>query len=137
LTREDLSFFHVLVEIPTDPAQPSMNLGQAAAVCLYELATRAGLPDPRSSQIPIAIAPALESNEVAPPSNQLDVLAALIEAVMVAAKYSPENMQEANRHDLRLMLRRLHLNALDRRRILGIFRRILWRLHRDDRNVTL
>ena len=42
LTRDDLSWCHVLVEIPTDRAQPSMNLGQAAAVCLYELATRAG-----------------------------------------------------------------------------------------------
>ena len=40
LTREDLSYCHVLVEIPTDAQQPSMNLGQAAAVCLYEMATR-------------------------------------------------------------------------------------------------
>src|ERR1035437_8360828 len=29
LTREDLSYCHILVEIPTDPRQPSMNLGQA------------------------------------------------------------------------------------------------------------
>ena len=35
LTREDLSYCHLLVEIPTDPQQPSMNLGQAVAVCLY------------------------------------------------------------------------------------------------------
>ena len=41
LTREDLSFCHLLVEIPTDARQPSMNLGQAVAVCLYELASRA------------------------------------------------------------------------------------------------
>ena len=34
LTREDLSFCNVLVEIPTDPRQPSMNLGQAVAVSL-------------------------------------------------------------------------------------------------------
>ena len=40
LTRDDLSFCHLLVEIPTDARQPSMNLGQAVAVCLYELATR-------------------------------------------------------------------------------------------------
>ncbi len=40
LTREDLSYCHLLVEIPTDARQPSMNLGQAVAVCLYELATR-------------------------------------------------------------------------------------------------
>ena len=41
LTREELSYCHVLVEIPTDARQPSMNLGQAVAVCLYELAARA------------------------------------------------------------------------------------------------
>ncbi len=40
LTREELSFCHLLVEIPTDARQPSMNLGQAVAVCLYELAMR-------------------------------------------------------------------------------------------------
>src|SRR6202041_363199 len=38
LSRDELSYCHALVEIPTDPHQPSMNLGQAAAVCLYELA---------------------------------------------------------------------------------------------------
>ncbi len=40
LTREDLSYCHLLVEIPTDARQPSMNLGQAVAVCLYDLAPR-------------------------------------------------------------------------------------------------
>ena len=48
---------------------------------------------------------------------------------MVAAKYSPRMMQEANRHDLRLILRRMKLNAVDSRRALGLFRRILRRLH--------
>ena len=42
LTREDLSYCQILVEIPTDPGQPSMNLGQAVAVCLYELAVGEG-----------------------------------------------------------------------------------------------
>jgi len=40
LTRDDLALCHALVEIPTDPRQPSMNLGQAVAVCLYEFAAR-------------------------------------------------------------------------------------------------
>src|ERR1039458_8510963 len=40
LTRDDLSYCHLLVEIPTDPRQPSMNFGQAVAVCLYERAAR-------------------------------------------------------------------------------------------------
>jgi hypothetical protein len=38
-------------------------------------------------------------------------------------------MQAANRHDLRVLLRRLGPTALDTRRMLGLFRRILYRLH--------
>jgi tRNA/rRNA methyltransferase len=43
LSNEDLSHCHVLVRIPTLPDCPSMNLGQAVAVCCYELARRGRL----------------------------------------------------------------------------------------------
>jgi len=119
LTREDLAFCHILAAIPTDPGQPSMNLGQAVAVCLYELSVRAVAAE-ASPQAPPASAP----------SAHLERLAGLIEDAMQAAGYSPRGMQPANRHDLRLLLRRLHLTQHDNRRILGLFRRILWRLNR-------
>jgi len=121
LTREDLSFCHHLVEIPTDPRQPSMNLGQAAAVCLYELAIRSSPPAEAPGRPPSPDTPR-------PTSGNLDVLAGLIQQVMLASNYSPRNMQAANEHDLRLMLRRLHLTPADQRRALGLFRRILRRL---------
>ena len=121
LTREDLSWCHHLIEIPTDPRQPSMNLGQAAAVCLYELAIRSGLP----VEIPC---PPTQAGSPRPTSGNLDVLADLIHQVMLASNYSPKNMQAANQHDLRLMLRRLHLTPADQRRALGLFRRILHQL---------
>jgi len=124
LTRQDLSYCHLLVEIPTDPLQPSMNLGQAVAVCLYEL-TRRAIPTPESS--PATPAPSVTSTAS---SGRLDLLAGVIEEAMRAAGYSPRAMQPANRHDLRLLLRRLTLTAHDTRRILGLFRRILWRLNR-------
>ena len=54
----------------------------------------------------------------------------MVEETMQAAGYSPRAMQPANRRDLRLLLRRLTLSARDTRRILGLFRRILWRLKR-------
>ncbi|HMB26770.1 MAG TPA: RNA methyltransferase, partial [Blastocatellia bacterium] len=41
LTNEDLSRCHRVMSIPTEPDCPSMNLGQAVAVCCYEL-TRDG-----------------------------------------------------------------------------------------------
>jgi tRNA/rRNA methyltransferase len=122
LTREDLSYCHILVEIPTDARQPSMNLGQAVAVCLYELAARSHHPSPANT-----------SETSGPPSGtsgSLDLLTQVIEETMLAAGYSPKGMQSANRHDLRLMLRRLSLSAQDLRRALGLFRRILWRLKR-------
>ncbi len=37
LTNEDLSRCHRIMSVPTRPDCPSMNLGQAVAVCLYEL----------------------------------------------------------------------------------------------------
>lgn len=125
LTRDDLSHCHLLVEIPTDQRQPSMNLGQAVAVCLYELATRVFLPD----QISAELRP--ESGEMKVTAETLDLLGDVIEKTMAAADYSPAEMEAANRHDLRLLLRRLNLNARDAKRALGIFRRILWRLERQ------
>lgn len=122
LSRDDLSYCHALVEIPTDPRQPSMNLGQAAAVCLYELANGSA----RTAAEP---APARATID----SASLDRLANLIEETMLAAHYSPASMREINRHDLRVLLRRLNLAPLDSRRIFGLFRRILHRLTESKR----
>jgi tRNA/rRNA methyltransferase len=131
LTREDLSLCHLLVEVPTDPRQPSMNLGQAVAVCLYELASRA-FPPVRQADVRAdnEIGENDELQDLAAPSADLERLAALVGEVMQAADYSPAPMQNANRHDLRLLLRRLAPTKRDTRRILGLFRRILWRLAR-------
>ena len=117
LSREDLSYCHALVEIPTDQRQPSMNLGQAAAVCLYELACGNARITDEPSPSPTAI-----------DSATLERLGDLIQQTMIAADYSPESMHETNRHDLRVLLRRLNFSPLDARRILGLFRRILTRL---------
>jgi tRNA/rRNA methyltransferase len=179
LTREDLSWCQLLVEIPTDPRQPSMNLGQAVAVCLYELSSRAfqadagaeahinlAAPSARLKSCPVtehsgisvgesaagesAVGESADGESVdgvsadgesadgesadqlpaAAASGSLDLLAGVIEETMTAAGYSPRSMQAANRHDLRLLLRRLAPSGRDTRRILGLFRRILFRLRR-------
>jgi tRNA/rRNA methyltransferase len=129
LTRENLALCHVLVEIPTDPRQPSMNLGQAVAVCLYELAARRNQPAGGARAEP---QPSCSGTDVAASASMhdLDLLAGVVEETMQAAKYSPAAMQKANDHDLRLLLRRLKLEQHDARRILRLFRRILWRLKR-------
>lgn len=127
LTREDLSYCHRLLVIPTSSRQPSMNLGQAVAVCLYELATRFAAPEHERSSGPATL------NH--PPACAADLhrLADVVEETMQAAGYSPAAMRAANRHDLDLLLRRLTLSAPDANRLLGLFRRILWRLRHGPR----
>jgi len=52
LANEDLSHCHAVVRIPTSPETPSMNLGQAVAVCCYELArARAVAARPPASRV--------------------------------------------------------------------------------------
>jgi TrmH family RNA methyltransferase len=123
LTREDLAYCHLLVEIPTAPSQPSMNLGQAVAVCLYELAMRL---DEQAGNNAAPDKPA--DTSISASSGELERLAGFVEDVLRAAQYSPAAMQKANRHDLTLLLRRLAINRQDAQRILGVFRRISWRL---------
>lgn len=129
LTREDLSYCHLLAEIPTSADQPSMNLGQAVAVCLYELAIRVAPAEADAHPGDDAAASNITSGGAT--SGNLDLLAAVIDQVMLAARYSPASMRPANQHQLRLFLRRLNLNALDARRVLGFFRRVLHRLHQQ------
>ena len=136
LTSEDLCRCHRLIEIPTDPRQPSMNLGQAVAVCLYEIATRVPLQTaPAATALPAAGPVPAAPLEPASTSTNLDRLAGVIEETMLAAGYSPLGMQNANRRDFRLLLRRLAPGQSDTRRILGLFRRILYRLRKvPERN---
>ncbi len=137
LRREDLAHCHLLAEIPTDARQPSMNLGQAVAVCLYELAAHGFLQED-SAELSSGHRPAPFSGIDLPAasSGRMELLGGVVEEAMRAAGYSPRAMEAANRYDLRLLLRRLSLSERDTRRILGLFRRILWRLkpasERDD-----
>jgi TrmH family RNA methyltransferase len=144
LTQADLSHCHLLAVIPTDPQQPSMNLGQAVAVCLYEIASRINQTSPAADlelgaqrQMGAPGPSQLGTGEIkqdAPPASNrdLELLAGLAEETRLAANYSPPEMNNANRHDLKLLLRRLALTRSDAGRILGFFRRILWRLKHES-----
>jgi tRNA C32,U32 (ribose-2'-O)-methylase TrmJ len=128
LTAEDLSWCHALIVIDTCEAQPSMNLGQAVAVCLYEISrTPESGPNAAKSLTPQPL--------VSAESAQLDRLAALVEETMEAVNYSTRGIRSANGQALRVLLRRLMPNDADLRRMMGLFRRILWQLGRSrDRN---
>jgi tRNA/rRNA methyltransferase len=110
-----------------------MTLGQAVADCLYELGTRI----PGSAQELGATGPLLlgtggaaASDNLPASTRDVELLAGVVEQTMLAANYSPADMRKANQHDLDLLLRRLALTRHDAGRVLGFFRRVLWRLNR-------
>ncbi|MGH9482842.1 MAG: RNA methyltransferase [Terriglobales bacterium] len=111
LTVEELSHCHRLARIPTRAAAPSMNLGQAVAVCCYELARSASAP--AAPALPAAIpAPALE--------RLLAVWNPLLEQLGVVQPAHSSSQTRA----LRQMLLRWRLNRADETRLLGIARQL-------------
>ena len=143
LTSEDLTWCHAMLTIETSEAQPSMNLGQSVAVVLYEISRLISSPasavvrDVADSHISTsnlagqgiarASSDGFPTADLAS-SEQLDRLALLIEETMAAVNYQTRGLRSANGHALRILLRRLMPRDSDLRRIMGLFRRILWQL---------
>jgi TrmH family RNA methyltransferase len=114
LSNEALSHCHWLLHIPTRREHESMNLGQAVAVCLYELVRR-----------PVPAAKALS-----PPPAELAtvdrVTSALLETLQSSGYVKPRAASAEAK--LRRMIRRLHLQESDAKVFLGMLRKILWKL---------
>ena len=116
LSNEDMSHCHFLLRIPTRPEHDSMNLGQAVAVCLYELAR-----DPRAT----AKTPGRTKPAAAGDLERLT--AAWLEALERSGYVNPRTAG-STALKLRRMVRRLGLSARDAAVWLGMVRQILWKL---------
>jgi TrmH family RNA methyltransferase len=123
LSNEDLSHCHWLLRIPTREEHRSMNLGQAVAVCLYELAR-----EPQASVKPKKSIPATGAD--------LERVTALLLDALGSSGYlksSPTGSQKQRsasptEEKIRRLVRRLHFSATDAELTLGIFRQIFWKL---------
>ena len=93
----------------------SMNLGQAAAVCLYEL-VRVSRTPPHSEVPPLAMA------------EDLERVTSLVGEVLSGVGYAKRRPASAEPAEVRRMVRRLHLTQSDARRWIGILRQILWKM---------
>ncbi len=115
LTNEDLSHCHWLLRIPTRREHGSMNLGQAVAVCLYELM--------RSEA---AAAPPLSARPAS--AGDLERLTTLLFEVLSLSGYVKPRIGASTEEKIRRLVRRLNLSARDAEIWLGIFKQILWKL---------
>jgi len=115
LSNEDLSHCHWLMQIPTREEHRSMNLGQAVAVSLYELARDPKILAPRRKQ------------EFAAAGDGERIGTLLIE-VLRKADYLKPPTTVSTAEKMRRTIRRLGLSPGDVRLGLGMLRQILWKL---------
>ena len=119
LTNDDFSHCHWLMNIPAKKEHISMNLGQAVAVCLYEL-TR----DPSCEPVP-------EKAEPATAGEVEKICKALLEALHISGYVKPGSDAMCEKKVRRLMLR-FNLEAMDAKILLGMVRQIVWKLRQSD-----
>lgn len=111
LSNDDLSYCHWLVRIGTEG---SMNLGQAVAVCLYELTRKTATAKPEK--------------RAAAKAEDLDRLTGLLTEVLERAGYQQSDSTSAK---IRRLVRRLDLPGHDAEVWLGMIRQIQWKLKQE------
>src|SRR5712691_5437745 len=112
LSNEDLSHCHWLLRIPTREEHRSMNLGQAVAVCLYELSR-----DPQAVAKP--------EKHLAATAADLERLTLLLVDALRSSGYLKLRSAATTEEKIRRLVRRLHLSAPDAELCVGMLRQIL------------
>jgi TrmH family RNA methyltransferase len=116
LSNADFSHCHWLLHIPTSKNNISMNLGQAVAVCLYEL-TR----DPRAAKQADISAPAS--------SGDVERMTTMLFDALYASGFLTRKPTSDAEERVRRLVRRLKLSQRDMPSWLGILHQIVWKLH--------
>jgi tRNA/rRNA methyltransferase len=111
LSNEDLAYCHWLLRIPTCEEHFSMNLGQAVAVCLYELVRQSNTVS--ESEPPQAA-----------PAGILDRTTGVLAEALYRNGYMTAEAVDATKEKLRRLMRRLNLSKEDAETLLGIVRHI-------------
>ena len=116
LSNEDLSHCHWLIRVPTCDENISMNLGQAVAVCLYEL-----IRDAKFERGP-------KQPDLAASAEVERITVLLLEALHTSGFLTRRRVTDAEER-IRRLVRRLHLPERDAVIWLGILRQMLWKMN--------
>jgi TrmH family RNA methyltransferase len=120
LSNDALSHCHWLIRIPTCDENISMNLGQAAAVCLYEL-IRDSKRERAAEQLKQATAEELER-----------ITTLLLEALQTSGFLDRRRVSDADER-IRRLVRRLRLPERDAVIWLGMLRQMLWKMKQGEK----
>lgn len=112
LSNEDLKACHQLIEIPADPAYPSLNLAQAVMVCCYELH--------------LAAAGALPATHELARADQVDLMFEKLRSALRSIGFLHPDNPDHIMFAFRRFLGRAELEARDVQILLGLARQIEW-----------
>lgn len=125
LSNEELSHCHCLLTIPMqqydDLRHPSMNLGQAVAVCLYELAREV-------SPLPVAARKGDVAAASGAPAGGVERMTDLLLEVLHAAEYDRHHPANSDDEAMRRMVLRMRISRVDLPVWMGLLRQVLWKL---------
>ncbi len=113
LSNKDFSHCHWLTRIPTREDHRSMNLGQAVAICMYELARDA------------SVAGLAEKEELAASGEVERFTDSLLAALKTSGYVNPAASTDDK---VRRLVRRLKMPAKDVQVWLGVLRQIMWKM---------
>jgi len=117
LSNHDLSHCHFLLRIPTREEHRSMNLAQAVAIVVYEVSR--------------GVATAKVKNKLSSSAADMEsvdrIAEALLEALHISG-YIHRRSAATAEEKLRRMLRRIELSSADAEVLLGMLRKILWKM---------
>ena len=94
-----------------------MNLGQAVAVCLWELSRE------KTAPVLAGEAPAV--------SGELERLGALLMELLEAGGYVDPKTATITAGEVRRLLRRLHVTDADTHLLMGMARKLLWKIRSE------
>jgi tRNA/rRNA methyltransferase len=122
LSNQDLAHCHWLLRVSTASMDLSMNLGQAVAVCLYEL-----VRERRAARLqPARLKPAA--------AGDLEQINGMLLDVLGRSGYINRKTAASTEEKVRRLVRRLAISDRDAGVLLGMVRQILWKLRADAEN---
>jgi tRNA/rRNA methyltransferase len=118
LSNAELSHCHWLLRIPTREEHLSMNLGQAVAVCVYELIrdAKTALPETRVRSAP---------------AGEVERITALLMDALRASGYVKPRVAVSTEEKVRRLVRRLRIGPGDAELLLGMLRQVVWKVRSD------
>jgi len=117
LSNDDFSHCNWLMRIPTRNSHPSMNLGQAVAVCLWEIAR--------------VVAKSQTQNAAQSPAEAREYqrITSVLTELLAESGYINPKAQTSTELKIRRLVRRAQMNSEDAQMWLGMLRQILWKVH--------